>query len=116
MEIEYASKKIEKYFLNLTKLKQKIGLNLARMAKQRYDQLKAAPSFQTYLTTGLGKPHSLEGKEFEGCYGISLSANVRLIVKPKSKDVSTESLEICTIVIIEGIGDYHGSKINVLIP
>ena len=83
--------------------------------KKRYNELKAAPNFQTYLETGLGKPHPEKG-DLHGKYGISVDAHNRLIVRPECNNLSTEELRKCEIVIIEGVMDYHGGKYEWKLP
>ena len=60
---------------------------------------------------------SLEGDR-KGSYSLTVSANYRLIIKPKAKDQSTESLKRCDTFVIEGMIDYHGkgTKYNWIIP
>lgn len=54
----------------------------------------------------------------KGLYSLTVSANYRLIIKPKNEDYSAESLINCDTFIIEGVIDYHGkgSKRNWIIP
>lgn len=54
---------------------------------------------------------SLEGDR-KGAYSLRVSANYRLIVKPKTKDLSVESLKNCDTLTIEGVIDYHGKGKN----
>lgn len=46
--------------------------------------------------------------DLKGSYSLRVSANYRLIVKPKTNDLSAESLGSCDTLIIEGVVDYHG--------
>ena len=115
MEITYEDKKVEALFEDfnlMAKTKDKV---LTKLIKKRYDQLKAAETFEDYLQTNLGKPHLLKGNK-AGCYGISVNDHIRLIIKPKPKDSSTESLKICTQITLKGVEDYHGNKITSYIP
>jgi len=72
-------------------------------------------NFTIYLKTGLGKPHSLVG-DLNGWYGIAISGNIRLIVKPDMEESDDASFEKCDSVIIRGLVDYHGRKNEWLIP
>ncbi|NLM20145.1 MAG: type II toxin-antitoxin system YoeB family toxin [Peptococcaceae bacterium] len=90
-------------------MKRKIGKDLTRSIKKRFDQLKAAANFDIFLTTGLGKPHPLKGN-LKGYYGISVSGNTRLIVKPDVERLDPDSLKKCDSVIIKGVVNYHGYK------
>ena len=109
LQIEYESERIEEYFNDLNKMKRKIGAELTKAVKKRYDQLKAAKTFQIYLSTGLGRPHKLD-HDLSGYYGIGLSGNERLIVRPKAEGLEPEVLMDCDTVIIKGVEDYHGKK------
>lgn len=115
MKLEYGNAVVEKYFSNFNLFKKDKGSNLARTTKKRCDQLKAAKNFGIYLSTGLGKPHPLFGN-LKGCYGINITGNIRLIVKPDVESLDPESLKKCTVVIIEGVMDYHGQKTEWIIP
>lgn len=115
MEIGYDKPKLEKYFDNYTEMQKKIGPPLTKCVKLRINQIGAATTFQEYLDIGLGKPHDLSGVD-HGCYGISLTANYRLVVYPDADDLSSESLSNCKKVFIKGVIDYHGSHRSVLIP
>jgi HTH-type transcriptional regulator/antitoxin HigA len=46
----------------------------------------------------------------KGYYGISVSGNIRLIVKPDVKRLDPASLRECDTVIIKGVVNYHGQK------
>lgn len=109
MKLKYKKSSVEKYFSNFALMNKKLGKDLTRTTKKRYDQLKAAPNFSIYLSTGLGKPHPLYG-DLRGCYGISIASNIRLIVRPDAESLDPSSLAKCDSVIIEGVMDYHGQK------
>jgi proteic killer suppression protein/toxin YoeB len=95
-------------------MKKRVGETLARAIKLRCDQLKAAPSFDIFLSTGLGKPHSLVG-DLKGCYRITISRNFRLIISPDVDSNDPASLKKCDVVTIKGVVDYYGQKYNWLI-
>ena len=123
MEITFEDANLEDLFRDMDNVRgaknlmqKKVGLPLAAMIKKRKNQLKASTTFAAYLQTGLGKPHSLSGSKFYNCYGVSLSANMRLIIQPSADDTSPESLSVCDTVIIKGVVEYHGSKDEWLIP
>ncbi|MHB1314851.1 MAG: hypothetical protein ACYCX2_05110 [Christensenellales bacterium] len=115
MQINYESHNIEKWFSDFNNMSKKIGLELTRSIKKHHDRIKAAPNFQEFLNLGLGKPHSLTG-ELRGYYGVSVSANVRLIVKPLFTNNSLEELKECNVITVKGVSDYHGGKENWIIP
>ena len=123
MQIEYEDTSVKELFLDLELVKESrglmkkaIGFELTRAVKKRYNQLKAADNFSVYLSTGLGKPHVLAGTN--GCYGIHITANWRLVIKPLTDELSSESLKKCDAIQIKGVVDYHGkgAKNNWLIP
>lgn len=95
-------------------LQRKVGKQLARDIKKKIEVLQAFNNFNDYLLSRIGKPHSLEGRM--GCYGVSLTGNVRMIVCPVSESLSAEDLKKCEIVEIEGVCDYHGAKTSSIIP
>ena len=88
-------------------MKKEIGAELTKAVKKRYNQIVAFTSFSALQQSGIGKMESLEGDQ-KGAYSLRVSANYRLIVKPKTKDLSVESLKNCDTLTIEGVIDYHG--------
>jgi plasmid maintenance system killer protein len=109
VKLKFENQAVEKCFSDFDLMKRQIGKDLTRSTKKRYDQLKAAANFIIYLTTGLGKPHPLTGN-LKGCYGISISGNIRLVVKPDVDSLDPASFKKCDSVIIKGVMDYHGQK------
>ena len=95
----------------------KIGAELTKAVKKRYNQIISFSSFSALQQSGLGKMESLKGDQ-KGSYSLRVSANYRLILRPKTKDQSAESLKNCDALTIEGVIDYHGKgkKINWIIP
>ena len=103
---------------NCKKLMQKeIGAELTRAVKKRYNQIVAFSTFFALQQSGLGKPEALSG-DLKGSYSLRVSANFRLIIRPKAEGQNAESLKLCDTIIIEGVIDYHGKgkKFNWLIP
>lgn len=122
MEFDYKNNTVEKLFIDLYNvsgsknlMKKEIG-DLTVAVKKRCNQLKASDTYAIFAKTGLGKPHSLEGREFENCIAISITGNVRIIIKPIPPDLSANALAICKKIEIIGVVDYHGRKTNWLIP
>jgi len=115
VKIEYLNDNVEKYFKNFNLMKKDKGPNLAKAIKKRYDQLKAADNFSIYLDTGLGRPHPLY-ENLKSRYGISITGNIRLVVKPDARSLDPISLKECKTIIIEGVMVYHGQKIEWIIP
>ena len=123
MQVTYEDKSVKELFEDLCQvqlskglMKKQIGNELTRSVKKRFDQLKAAPNFFVYLSTGLGKPHLLT--EMEGCYAVHITANWRLVVQPIAESTAPEALKQCDTIQIKGVVDYHGkgSKNNWIIP
>ena len=98
-------------------MKKEIDAELTMAVKKRNNQIVAFTSFSALQQSGIGKMESLEGDR-KGSYSLRVSANYRLIVKPKAKDLSAESLKSCDTLIIEGVIDYHGKgkKFSWIIP
>lgn len=115
MQIEFDDNKVKKIFSDYSLMKKSVKIEIVKMIKKRIDALIASESFYIFLKTGLGKPHALIG-DLNGCYGITVSVNYRLIVKPIAADLSVESLKKCDSLIVKGVEDYHGGKNNWIIP
>ena len=115
MQIEYDNPNVRKYFDDFLLMQKTHGKDLTKIIKKRYDALKAANNFAIFLTTGLGKPHSLTGN-LKGMYKVDVSANLRLIIQPIADDLSPEALAKCDTIIIKGVEDYHGTKNEWIIP
>ncbi len=96
-------------------LQKKTENDILKALVRRKNQLIAFDTFSNFLNGAPGKPHSLEGN-LKGYYGVSLTANYRLVIKPKSTDLSAESLKSCDTVILKGVEDYHGRTSNWIIP
>lgn len=123
MQIIYEDDSVRDLFEDLCQIqkskglmKKCIGAELTRSVKKRYNQLIAADNFYVFQTTGLGKTHLLTG--MEGCYGVHITANWRLVIKPMVEKLTPEALKQCDIVEIKGVVDYHGkgTKNNWIIP
>ena len=115
INIKYDNNKVEQAFSDFSKMKKKHGEDLTKQIKYRLDHLVAMPNFQEYLTLRLGNPHSLEG-DLKGCYGVTASGNIRIIIKPICDALTQESLSKCDEVILKGLCDYHGQKNKWIIP
>lgn len=98
-------------------MRRKIGQELTKAVKKRYNQMISFSSFYTLQQSGLGKMESLTGNR-RGVYSLTVSANYRLLLKPKAQNQSAESLKKCDTLIIEGVIDYHGrgTEYNWIIP
>ena len=115
LQIVVHDKKLNKLLNDSNKLIKKIGIEITRSMKKRFNQLQAADNFKQYLDNGIGKPHPLVGS-LDNLYGISLSKNYRLIVEPLSENLDNESLKQCNKVNVKGVANYHDGKCEWLIP
>lgn len=115
LQLEVQDQKLEKILNDSNKLIRKIVLEMARMVKKRFNEMKASPNFKEYVSCGLGKPHPLTGN-LDKLYGIHLNKNYRLLVEPLVKVLDDINLEKCKNVNIKGVVDYHDGKIEWLIP
>ena len=108
MKIIYANKRVEKYFTDYTKLKQKLPFEWVRSIKKLMDYLIAADSFGVFLSLGLGKPERLSGYK-QVTYSLHVSANVRMIIELNATE---DTVKICDEIEVKGVNDYHGGKDN----
>lgn len=117
MQFTYDDRKLEKAIEenNYEWIVKQIGMQMTKAFKKRIQQVRAANNFALYLKTGLGKPHPLEG-DLCGCYGVVITANYRLIIKPITDSYDTKSLSNCDTVLVKGVTDYHGRKYNWILP
>lgn len=105
MQIRYGNSEIEQLFMDFTKMKKKIGAVRTKSVKKQFDRIVAAVNMGVYLKLGLGRPHRLVG-DYDGCYGIHIDANYRLIIRPLVE--LEQDVTVCEIVSIEKLEDYHG--------
>lgn len=115
MQLEVHDQKLEKLLNDSNKLIKKMGLEMTRMLKRRFNEMKASSNFKEYVRYGLGRPHPLTGN-LDKLYGIHLNKNYRLIVEPLVEILDDVHLEECKNVNIKGVVDYHDGKIEWLIP
>ena len=115
IRITYDSKKVERFFADYNLMWKKIGGEKTKSVKKHIDRIRASVSFQSFIALGLGRPHQVK-ENLAGLYSITLTGNFRLIVKPVCDDFGPDSLRTCSEVIVKGVGDYHGGKIEWLIP
>lgn len=124
MHVKYEDRKVKELFEDLNdvqnsknRMRKKIGLELTRAVKLRYNQIIAFSSFAALIDSHIGKIEFLEGKG-NRTYSLHLNANYRLIIAPDTKDFSANGLRNCDTFIIKGVVDYHGkgSDNNWIIP
>lgn len=116
MQFEYQDDKVRKILCDDKLLQRKVGLEMGKKITKRMNQLKATEDFNQYLTKiALGKPHPLDG-DLDKCFGISITANYRIVVGPLETELDIESLKNCKKLNIKGVLDYHGGKNEWIIP
>ena len=115
MEFEYYNDKIEKICTDPMELNKKLGKALARPLWKRLTELQAAETFGIFLKLGIGKPHPLSGN-LDKMYGIIITANYRLIIKPVVSKFEEQEILACKKIILRGVCDYHGNKIDWKLP
>lgn len=116
MQVIFSNRDVQKIVKDSQKLQKKVGLEIGRSLKKRLNQLESANNFNEYLTqSALGKPHPLSGNS-DDCYGIVITKNYRLIVKPISDKLDMESLKECKIIDMKGVLEYHDGKNEWIIP
>ena len=115
IDVSYVSSRVEKDFTDYDRMKRKIGNHETRAVKKRIDQMKAAISFYEYLILKLGNPHLLHGN-LSGCYAVSITDNIRLIIKPLCCDLNPETLKSCNEIEVKGVLNYHERKEEWLVP
>lgn len=115
MQLEVQDQKLEKILNDSDKLIRKVGIEMAKMMKRRFNEMKSSPNFKEYVGYGLGKPHPLTGN-LDKLYGIHLNKNYRLIVEPLVDRLDDINLRECKNVNIKGVADYHDGKLEWLIP
>ena len=106
MRITYANKRVERYFSDYAVMKKKISPEWVRTIKKFVSYLIAADNFGIFKSLGLGHLEQLSGKD-KGKYSVRISGNVRMVIRPL---VDEGSIEICEVVEMEGVVDYHGGK------
>lgn len=116
LQFEFQDEKVQRILCDTKLLQRKVGLEIGKKIKQRMNQLEAANDFNQYLTKlRFGNPHLLEGN-LDKCFGISITANYRIIVEPLETKLDIESLKKCEKLRIKGVLDYHGGKNEWIIP
>lgn len=102
MIIKYSNNKIEKTLTNPALLKKEYG-KLSESIKVVLSILQFADNLDEVPNVPPTKRHKLSGK-YLGCWGISISKNWRVIIKP---DFQTNDLKDIKEIIIIEIVDYH---------
>ena len=116
MQLEYRDEKVRRILCDAKTLQRKVGLEIGRKVKQKLNQLEASNNLNEYLTKlRFGNPHPLSGS-LNKCFGISITANYRIVIEPLETNLDIESLKECKKIDIKGVLDYHGGKNEWIIP
>ncbi len=112
MDITFKTKKLKGLFNSQHKLQKEHGAAMAKVIRQRMDDLEAADNLETmrYLP---GRCHELRGN-LKGCFAVDLRGSFRLIFRPeghidryKKPDGGIDWNRVVAIRI-EEVQDYHG--------
>jgi proteic killer suppression protein/toxin YoeB len=109
IDVSYANSKVEQYFTDFDRMKRKIGSNETKTIKLRMNQISASISFLDYLSLRLGSPHALRAN-LSDHYGVTITGNIRLIIRPLCDDRKPETLKNCTNIEVKGVLKYHEGK------
>lgn len=115
MQINIDNNKIKKVFNDPKELIKTVGLDKSKIIKRRLNEISSANNFYDYLHYAPGKPHPLSCN-MDGLYGVHISDNYRLVLEPLSSEYDDKSLKLCEKVNLKGVCDYHGGKLNWIIP
>ena len=105
MDIEYANNGMKRVLGDQRLIAKKYG-DVARNLINRMSDLRVASSLSDISHLPPPRRHKLTGN-YEGCWGIDLSRNKRLIIRPIG-DFNPDDLTTITAIRIEDINiDYH---------
>lgn len=105
MDIGYANNAMKKTLEDPRLIAKRHG-DIARTLTRRMSDLRVAANLSEITHLPPPRRHKLMGS-LEGCWGIDVSRNKRLIVRPVG-DYDPEDLTTITAIRIEDITDYHG--------
>jgi Plasmid maintenance system killer protein. len=105
INIKYEKNKMAPLFTDTKKLERKIGKDSTRSLIKVINRFRAAANYEDIIAYRIGNPHSLSGN-LNGYQAINVTANLRLVYK----------IEVADTVTVKGVCDYHGEKINWIIP
>lgn len=104
MNIEYASKSIKRILEDQRLIVKNYG-DISRNLILRMSDLRVASNLNEISHLPPPRRHKLTSN-FKGCWGIDLSRNKRLIIRPIG-DFDSNDLTSITAIRIEDITDYH---------
>ncbi|MGN0071992.1 MAG: type II toxin-antitoxin system RelE/ParE family toxin [Atopobiaceae bacterium] len=104
MEIEYASKRLEKDLTSRRRMAKEYG-HIQYRLENRLSEIWAAKSLADISFEPPPRRHRLEGNR-AGLWGIDVSKNWRIVLEPRGK-FDPSDLHTITHVRIVAIEDYH---------
>ncbi len=104
MEIEYSTNKLQKILTDPRLIKKYYGNDYNKIVN-RLSELAAADNLAEIPETPPPRRHKLNGN-LDGCWGISISPNDRIIIKPIG-NFDMNDLSSIKMVSIVDIQDYH---------
>lgn len=104
MDIEYANNTMKKVLEDPRLIARKHG-DIAKTLTRRMSDLRVASNLSEITHLPPPRRHKLTGN-LEGCWGIDVSRNKRLVIRPIG-DYDQEDLSTITTIRIEDITDYH---------
>lgn len=104
MKINYTSNRLEKILSNRRQI-QKHYTKIYTKLVTRLSELQVANNLAEISSAPPPRRHKLS-ENFDGCWGIDVSKNYRLIIRP-SGNYNIDDLTTITEITIEDISDYH---------
>ncbi len=104
MDIEYANNAMKRVLESQRLIAKKHG-DIARNLINRMSDLRVASNLNEISHLPPPRRHKLTGN-LDGCWGIDLSRNKRLVIRPIG-DFNPDDLTTITTIRIEDITDYH---------
>ncbi|WP_079710201.1 type II toxin-antitoxin system RelE/ParE family toxin [Paraliobacillus ryukyuensis] len=104
MQVSYATKKLEKILTNERMIK-KHYTELHKKLSNRISEIRAANNLDEIPHVPPPRRHKLKG-DYNDCWGVDVSKNFRIVLKPIGDWDETDLRTINKIVILS-IEDYH---------
>ncbi|REB04764.1 plasmid maintenance system killer protein [Sporosarcina sp. BI001-red] len=104
MKISYATKKLEKILTNERMIKKEYT-GFYKKVINRISEIRAANNLDEIPHVPPPRRHKLEG-DFNDCWGIDVSKNYRIVVRPIG-DWDESDLKSINEILILTIEDYH---------
>lgn len=104
MDLEYSGSKMRRDFEDRGRLRRNYGSYLPGL-ENRLSELRAADNLAQITHEPPPKRHKLAGN-WEGCWGINVTKNHRLVIRPVGM-FDPDNLSTVTHIKIEALIDYH---------